>query len=215
MRIVRGLRLLSSCAAAALVAACSSTPEFHTRGLVPPSASCDVDPAAIGTGVRMSPVNRGNGCQIPNPWRMSSVAGVSLANGATLNCGMVGVVGDWTSEVVQPAAQAAFGEPVVSMRVAASYSCRARNNSRGAKMSEHGFGNALDISEFTLASGRTVTVADGWSGSSDQRAFLHEVAQEACDHFSTVLGPESDRHHHDHLHLDLAYRKPGRGKYCR
>lgn len=162
----------------------------------------------------MSPVSRGNGCQIPNPWRMSSLAGVRLANGATLNCGMVGVVDDWMRQTVQPAAQSAFGEPVVAVNVAASYSCRARNNSRGAKMSEHGFGNALDISAFTLASGRTVTVKDGWSGARDERAFLREVERGACEHFNTVLGPGSDRHHHDHFHMDLAYRQAGRGKYC-
>lgn len=215
MLVRRAWRSLIAGAALLGVAACSSTPEFHTRGLVPPPAACGVNPNDIGTGAQMSPVNKGNGCQIPNPWRMSSIAGVGLINGATLNCGMVGVVGDWMSGVVQPAAQSAFGEPVTSVKVAASYSCRARNNSRGAKMSEHGFGNAIDISEFTLASGRIVAVKSGWSGSIDQQVFLREIEQEACDHFNTVLGPSSDRHHHDHFHLDLQYRKSGRGKYCR
>jgi hypothetical protein len=73
-------------------------------------------------------------------------------------------------------------------------------------MSEHGFGNAIDLSEFTLASGRTVTVEGGWRGGPEERAFLRDLNRGACEHFSTVLGPRSDRHHQDHFHLDLAPR---------
>jgi len=40
----------------------------------------------------------------------------------------------------------------VSVDVAASFACRPRNNSSGARMSEHGFGNAIDFSAFTLES---------------------------------------------------------------
>jgi hypothetical protein len=81
-------------------------------------------------------------------------------------------------------------------------------------MSEHGYGNAIDIAAFTLESGRKITVSDGWRGRSDERAFLRLVRQEACADFMTVLGPGSDRHHSDHIHLDLQNRRSG-NHYCR
>ena len=44
-------------------------------------------------------------------------------------------------EVAQPA----FNGNLVEMRVAAHYSCRSRNNIKGAKISEHGKGRAIAI----------------------------------------------------------------------
>jgi hypothetical protein len=119
------------------------------------------------------------------------------------------------SNTVQPTAQRAFGESVVSVDVAASYSCRPRNNQRGAKMSEHGYGNAIDIAAFTLESGRKVTVKDGWRGDK-RRAPLpdSQVHGDACGEFNTVLGPNSDAAHRDHFHLDLQNRRNG-SKYCK
>ena len=193
------------------LAACSG-PEFDTRGLMPPSNDCPVDPRSIGQAEQLRPIDEGNGCQIPNPWRVRSLAGVDLDNAATLNCGVVGPLNNWLTGVAQPAALLAFGEPIQSTRVAASYGCRARNGVRGAKMSEHGFGNAIDLSEFTLASGRKVTVLAGWRGDPEERAFLRDLHRGACEHFSTVLGPPSDRHHRDHFHFDLAPRK---SSFCR
>lgn len=193
------------------LAACSG-PEFDTRGLMPPSDHCPFDPREVGRAEQLSPIDEGNGCQIPNPWRVRSIAGVDLENGATLNCSVVGPLNNWISGVAQPAALVAFGEPIQSTRVAASYGCRARNGVRGAKMSEHGFGNAIDLSEFTLASGRKVTVLGGWRGNPEEREFLRNLHRGACEHFSTVLGPPSDRQHQDHFHLDLAPRK---SSYCR
>src|SRR5262249_6788167 len=81
---------------------------------------------------------------------------------------------------------------------------------RGARMSEHGFGNAIDISSFTLADGRRITVKQGWRGDDDERAFLREIRKDACAEFMTVLGPGSDSHHGDHFHLDLANRRSGK-----
>jgi hypothetical protein len=211
--VSKGLRRRAAAAAALLALAACSGPSFHTRGLIPPPAACNVNPLAIGEGDSLGEVDKGNGCHIPNPWRMRSIGGVALENGATLNCGMVGAVEDWLKDVVQSAAQESFGEPVTSVKVAASFSCRARNGAHYGQMSEHGFGNAIDISAFTLASGRTVQVASGWSGRSDERAFLRGVDQSSCIHFTTVLSPRADRHHRDHLHLDLMQRRSG--QYCR
>ncbi len=199
---------------AGLVAACSfGGPDFTTRGLMAPVAQCSVDPRSIGDGEQLQPFEEANGCGIPNPWRMHSLSGIALSRPATLNCGEIAAVDDWLNNTVQPAAARDFGARVVGIDVAASYACRPRNSVRGARLSEHGFGNAIDISAFTLADGRKVTVENGWSGARDERAFLRTVRSEACGEFRTVLGPGSDAEHHNHLHLDIARRKND-STYC-
>jgi hypothetical protein len=39
---------------------------------------------------------------------------------------------------------------------------------------------------------------------------LRRVHRDGCQRFSIVIGPDADRFHQDHLHLDM-----GRGPYCR
>ena len=207
--------LAVTCIAAAL-AACGSSKKsyFETEGLRAPEGSCDIKPSRVGLAEKIRNINESNGCEVRNAWSIRSVGSVSFSQPATVNCGMAEPLRDWLEGTVQPEAQRAFGESVVSVDVAASYSCRPRNNQRGAKMSEHGFGNAIDISAFTLESGRKVTVLGGWRGGSEEKRFLHAVHGEACGEFHTVLGPNADANHRDHIHLDLQNRKSGKS-YCR
>ncbi len=123
---------------------------------------------------------------------------------ALLRCPMVPAVERWVQHVVEPAARQYLRAPLVELKVAASYSCRPRNGISGGKLSEHGHANALDVSGFIVADGRTITVKDGWNGSPDERAFLRAVHQGACNVFTTVLGPHADSFHRDHFHMDLA-----------
>jgi hypothetical protein len=199
------------------LAGCSAElPEFHTRGLKVPTAQCSVDPRSLGRAVKLEPFSKGNGCGIPNPWEVHSVSGVRLQNSATLNCGMVGAFDDWVNGVAQPTAEAAFGERITGIRVGSSNACRARNSRRGAKLSEHGLGNAVDVAAFTLESGRVVEVEEGWNGPRDEQRFLRQVNKGSCGAFTTVLGPDHDRAHRDHFHLDLAqHGRSGNGRYCR
>jgi hypothetical protein len=212
--MVRVSGLAAALALAVVLAACSpGRTSFETEGLVAPPSQCSVKPSSVGIAERLRAIDEGNGCEIGNPWRVHSIANVNFSQPATLNCGMADPLNGWMQQTVQPAARRSFGESVVSIDIAASYACRARNNQRGARMSEHGYGNAIDISAFTLESGRKVTVLGGWSGRGDERGFLRLVRTEACDDFMTVLGPGSDRHHRDHIHLDLQNRRSGK-HYC-
>jgi hypothetical protein len=81
------------------------------------------------------------------------------------------------------------------------------NGQPGARISEHAFGNALDISSFTLADGRRITVKNGWRGSPEEQGFLRDVQGAACEQFNTVLAPGSNRFHYDHFHFDLMRRR--------
>ncbi|MFL5051641.1 MAG: extensin family protein [Xanthobacteraceae bacterium] len=129
---------------------------------------------------------------------------------ATLACPMVSALDQWISASVQPAAVRWFGQPVVEIKQISAYSCRGMNGNSRAHISEHAFGNALDVAAFTLADGRKVTVKDGWRGLPEERGFLRDVHAAACQQFSTVLGPGSNVYHYDHLHLDLMRRSSGR-----
>ena len=116
---------------------------------------------------------------------------------------------------VQPAAIAYFGVPVVEIKQISAYSCRTRNSKRGAELSEHAFGNALDIAGFMLANGRTVDRQVGLARQEDEQGFLREIFATACKSFNTTLGPGA-AYHADHFHVDLArHGKSGTYKYCK
>ena len=135
---------------------------------------------------------------------------VGIAPAATLACPLVAALDNWMANGVQPAARRWFGQPVVEIKQISAYSCRSMNNQRGAPISEHAFGNALDVAAFTLADGRKVTVRDGWHGTPEERAFLHDAHASACRTFATVLAPGSNAFHYDHMHVDLAHHASGR-----
>lgn len=156
-------------------------------------------------------------CGMQRPFRVSALAegSVGLKQKLTLACPIIPTIDDWLDNVVKPAALLYFGVPVIDLN-AGSYSCRGRNNQRGARLSEHSFGNAIDIMSFVLADGRVITVKGGWGGDPVERDFLREVFVGACERFNTVLGPGSDRYHSDHLHLDRARHDPrGVRRFCK
>ena len=91
-----------------------------------------------------------------------------------------------------------------------SFDCRGMNNIPGAKLSEHGHANALDIGGLRLTNGNVVRLTDPQV----TRDFREEVKRTACERFSTVLGPGSDGYHEEHVHVDLMERAPGRFRFC-
>lgn len=166
----------------------------------------------------LSPIDGNGACGIGRPFRVrASLAGdVWLDPGATLDCSMTAALDQWLAEVVQPAAQRHFGVPVIGAKVLGSYSCRTRNSQPGARISEHAFGNAIDIASFMLAGGHWTAVESGWRGRGAERAFWREIHAGACKRFYTVLSPDADSFHHDHLHLDLArHARDGNYRYCK
>jgi hypothetical protein len=131
---------------------------------------------------------------------------VAVKPAATLACPIVSALDRWLADSVQPAAQRWFGARVVEIRQISAYSCRGMNGNSWAHISEHAFGNALDIAGFTLADGRQVSVKDGWRGLPEEQGFLRDVEAAACQQFSTVLAPGSNAYHYNHIHVDLMRR---------
>jgi hypothetical protein len=137
---------------------------------------------------------------------VEAVGPVTVKPAATLACPIVSALDKWLADSVQPAAQRWFGARVVEIKQISAYSCRGMNGNPGAHISEHAFGNALDIAAFTLTDGRRITVKDGWHGMPEEQGFLRDVQAAACREFNTVLAPGSNRYHDDHIHVDLMRR---------
>lgn len=152
-----------------------------------------------------------SGCGISAPVRITSVAGVTLSQQAIMDCRTARTLKTWMQSRMTPAI-GNTGGGVAGIRVAAHYACRTRNSQKGAKISEHGKGRAIDIAAFQLQDGSEISVLKDWNRGRNGKV-LRKLHASACGPFGTVLGPNSDRFHQDHFHFDTAdYRS---GSYCR
>ena len=151
------------------------------------------------------------GCGIADPVKVTAIDGVTLSTPETMDCQTAKALKTWVQSGLRKSVGGYGGGPA-QLKVAASYSCRSRNNQPGAKISEHGKGHAIDISAIVLKNGKSISVLEHW-GKGKRGRILAAMHQRACGPFGTVLGPNADRHHRDHFHFDTArYRK---GSYCR
>jgi hypothetical protein len=137
------------------------------------------------------------------PMVTASAGPVGVQPPATLACPIVSALDQWIGTAVQPAALHWFRQPVVQIKQISAYSCRGMNGDPNAHISEHAFGNALDVAEFDLADGHKVSVQYGWHGTPEEQGFLHDVQAAACDQFTTVLAPGANVYHYNHIHVDL------------
>lgn len=151
------------------------------------------------------------GCGVRNPVQVVEVEGVRLSTASTMTCDTARALREWVKKGVKKSVRRKGGG-VAELRVAAHYSCRTRNHQPGAKISEHGKGNAIDISAIVLKDGTVITLLKGWDDRR-QGKILRKMHKAACGPFGTVLGPESDRFHKDHFHFDVARHRGG--PYCR
>jgi hypothetical protein len=171
------------------------------------------------------PQQSGPRTQYPQPQRAEPVplgreraplttGAVAVHPTATLACPIVSALDTWFAGGVQPAAMKWFGVPVAEIKQISAYSCRGMNGQPGAHISEHAFGNALDIAAFTLADGRKVVVKTGWRGAPEEQGFLRDVEAGACQRFTTVLAPGANVYHYNHIHVDLM-RRASRRQICK
>jgi hypothetical protein len=186
------------------------------RGSAPPVATYPPEnyPPATYTP-RVQPARPGTEEHVPLGWprapNVTASAGpVEVKPVATLACPIVSALDQWITAAVQPAAMRWFRQPVVEIKQISAYSCRGMNGNPNAHISEHAFGNALDIAEFELADGHKITVQYGWHGSPEEQGFLHDVQLAACEEFTTVLAPGANVYHYNHIHVDLMRRTSGR-----
>jgi hypothetical protein len=139
---------------------------------------------------------------------VSAFGQVSMKPAATLACPIVSSLDRWLSDSVQPAAMRWFGARVVEIKQISASSCRGMNGNPHAHISEHAFGNALDIAAFTLADGRRIAVKTGWRGMPEEQGFCATCrgppASSSTPCWRRVPTPTME----DHIHVDLMRRSP-------
>ena len=154
-------------------------------------------------------VGKVQGCGLAEGVKLTSVSGIRLSQPLTVDCPTAIAFKTWIDRGIVPAV-GGKGGGLARLDVGPGYVCRPRNNQRGAKVSEHGRGRAIDLMGIVLQNGQSIDVARGWKS---QSRMLRAIHASACGPFGTVLGPKADRYHQDHIHVDTArYRS---GNYCR
>lgn len=156
-------------------------------------------------------------CRYADAVRLRREADVIALSPASVapSCPVVAALKLWEWQVVQPAAQRILGQPVKSIRHFGSYSCRRLYGRSSGDFSEHATADAIDIAAFVLRDGRQISVVRDWNGQGKDAAFLRAARDGACDLFSTVLSPDYNAAHRDHLHLDQAERGATGWRACR
>lgn len=192
---------------------------WSSREIATAVKRCDLVMATTNIDAkRLKPLGGSGGCGIAAPLLISSFGAVKVNPPAKLNCNLALATYKWLTEKVQPVARDKYKTAVVSMRQFSSFSCRSRRGSGTSRISEHSFGNALDIGSFTLANGKTISILKDWSttsalfGIGRDANFLFDAHKAACDSFSTVLSPRYNKAHANHFHMDMG--RGGRYKIC-
>lgn len=175
------------------VAACR---QVLTEGGV---AFAALDPAGEGTCRRVD--------------RTQAQGGVLSPGGAQMTCQAMLGHELWLRHGVQPAAEQHLGSRVTRIEHLGTYNCRRIGGGDDGNWSEHATGNAIDIAAFVLENGSRISVLDDWPDQEAKGRFLRQVRDAACTSFSTVLSPDYNAAHADHLHLDQAARSVG--GFCR
>jgi hypothetical protein len=224
-------RRLFSLALIAALAGCSALPASSDgrRGTSAPTPAQDSVAvrsgndaqclsALSGAGARFSPLPDrylGEGCTNLNTVQLSAVysdtSALSVTNLGPVTCEVSQAFAAWARFGVDRAARQILGSGLRTIETMGSYSCR--NVAGSSRRSAHSTGAAIDIGAFVLEDGRRISIKQGWrGGNSKEREFLRVVHASACKRFGTVLGPEYNAAHEDHLHLEGIMN--GRG-YCR
>jgi hypothetical protein len=134
--------------------------------------------------------------------RLSTTLQVMVKPAPVIRCAMAESLSLWIRDEAVPRVAKTGGAALRIVDTYDDFNCRGRNRVIGARMSEHGRGNAVDIRSFTLADSKVMFLTD-MHAPKDLRIGLRESV---CGRFTTVLGPGSDGYHEEHIHLDMAER---------
>lgn len=201
--------------ATALLAGCGRRSE-RSPGPPPPStrefAQCTADLAAAGVRFRALPDREfAGGCSARGSVQLLDI-GVPVANLGAMRCDLAAKFTGWVRNDAAPAATAFLGGELVRVETFGTYACRNTVGTAGpARLSGHAIANAVDVAAFVMRDGRRITVLDGWrSPDPAVRDFLTAIRRSACARFGTVLSPDYNAAHANHLHLE-----DDRAGFCR
>ena len=172
----------------------------------PGDAACLSELGAAGARFNPLPDSYGGpGCSALGAVQLSALSGdlsqFAVSNLGPVQCQVASAFGNWARFGVDRAAREILGSPLARIETMGSYACR--NVAGSNRRSAHARAEAIDVSAFLLEDGRRITLSDDWKGGTPaEREFLRVVHKSACKRFGTVLGPEYNRAHEDHFHLE-------------
>jgi len=184
-------------------------PDFNSADVTGAPTDCDRRVAAIAEFDPMPRLLGPDACGGADMLRLNAVIRpngerIELRPAPVLRCHFAESVAAWLRDEAAPRADR-VGAALRTVETYDDFECRGRNRVAGAKLSEHGKGDALDLRSFMLADGRSFGLTDV----SVAKDFREGLRESACHRFTTVLGPGSDSHHEGHIHLDLITRSGG------
>jgi hypothetical protein len=156
----------------------------------------------------------GGGCRTIDTVKLLDF-GTDATNLGAMTCPLAVSFSAWARYAVKPASKQYLGSDLVRIETIGTYSCRNIGRGRSGKLSEHARANAVDISAFVLQDGRRISVLKGWNGTQSERDFLRRIRASACKRFGTVLSPDYNAAHANHLHFDMAKSMKDGSSYCR
>lgn len=189
-------------------------PATSATAVTPGAGICLTKLGQSGTQFTLLPDRYyGAGCSTVNTVSLNALQGdrdwFSLSNVGAITCPTAELMAAWSRFGVDRAARQILGSPLARIETMGSYACR--NVSGSTRRSAHATAEAVDVAAFVLADGRRISVLDDWHGGDRaQREFLRVVHASACKRFGTVLGPDYNSAHRNHLHLEK-----GDGSFCR
>jgi hypothetical protein len=188
------------------------------RSVMPKSeVACRAELRRLGVEFTDLPrISQGKSCGIDYPVKLGGLSGgIDIKPAVTLNCQVTLAFAKWVKNELAMSARGRYLSGIRKIVPMGGYSCRRMNNSRQRynPMSEHARGNAIDIGQIVLKSGKEIDVRKKGLFSFREGGLLKAVRGDSCKYFNTVLGPGSNAEHWNHFHFDLRPRKGGR-RYC-
>lgn len=165
-------------------------------------------------GVRykdMPPIDPGGGaCGIDYPVKVMRLSGgIDLKAPAVLNATIAVTFARYVRNDFAPAVRWRYLSGIRTIYTGSTYACRNMIGESTHHLSEHAKGNAIDVMKIKLENGKVIDVTKPGFFAFRQRGFLDRVRAEACEYFTTVLGPGYNRAHANHFHFDLKHRRNG------
>ena len=188
--------------------------------VAPPEAGPAHDPAAdedcraelaeLGVAFEaIEPLEGEGACGAPSPLRVTAVGGIELRPAIRARCPAARALGLWVQRVVAPLADLYMDQSISAVLTATGYQCRRRRGDSTARWSEHAFANAIDVSGVRFDNGDVMAIQPRGDSTEPERSYQAGIRGGACAFFTTVLGPQTNAAHSDHLHLDMAERRGG------
>jgi len=184
-------------------------PDFDSAGVTGEPTECDKRILAIAVVEPLPRLVGPDACGGSDMLRLAAAlrpdgTRIEIKPAPVLRCEFAESVAAWLRDEVAPRVDT-LRAPLRTVETFDDFECRGRNRVAGAKLSEHGKGNAVDVRSFVLADGRSIGLTD----ISVAKEFRDEIRDSACHRFTTVLGPGADAQHESHIHLDLIERTHG------